>query len=304
MFVDLVWGGWVVSSDWGNPVSSLLRPWVAGGEKPALLAILLRWWRRSVVGPGRKPARRSRRSPAFVRHFFVCGQVSERSNFPWCFCLQRFGCFLGGPESLGERIFPTFWPRTVSHHPGVVMRDDCGVDWDFIMEDLWVVFFSRHRSGDRKSKIVDAKFCISWWSSQGFKEKLGSPENLLGLPPQFPTLLIICVPRMIPSNFWRLTLPSSMEIGNRTTTDHRKPLPSRSAFACALSSTSIRIPGRWWARSQSPPNGIFCSEDSIPRFQGFCEKSTCPHSPILYWALMLVYDPERHTSWEDQNFPH
>lgn len=253
----------------------------------------------------RKETREKIKEIAGLRSAFFClwpgfGEV----QFPMMFLFAKIWMFFRRPRKFGGKNFPHFLTKNCFPPPGRGnarwLRSWLGFHHGRPLGS----FFSRHRSGDSKSKIVDAKFCISWWSSQGFKEKLGSPENLLGLPPQFPTLLIICVPRMIPSNFWRLTLPSSMEIGNRTTTDHRKPLPSRSAFACALSSTSIRIPGRWWARSQSPPNGIFCSEDSIPRFQGFCEKSTCPHSPILYWALMLVYDPERHTSWEDQNFPH
>ena len=56
------------------------------------------------------------------------------------------------------------------------------------------------------------------------------------------------------------------------------------------------------ARSQSPLNGIFFSEDSIPRFQGFCEKSTCPRSPFLNRALMLVYDQEKEGSKAHEKF--
>ena len=186
----------------------------------------------------RRPRKETREKIKEIRFsaFLFCLEMGwpgfGEVQFPWCFCLRRFGCF-GCPESLGgilfdEELFPP---------PGVVMRNDCEVDWDFIMEDRWVVFFPGIVR-EIANRIVDAKFCISWWRSQSFFEKSWDLQKIFWFPPISNTFNHLCSKK---DSLKFLKIDTSQF--HRTTTDHQS-VTARSAFACALSSTSIRIPGQ------------------------------------------------------------
>ena len=144
------------------------------------------------------------------------------------------------------------------------------------MEDLWVVFFP---GIVRRSQIEDCRCKVlhKLKEIRVSKNSWGSPENLLGLPPQFPTLLTILCSKTDSLKFLKIDTSQFHLLETAP--------PSRSAFACALSSTSIRIPGSVKGQGRNPPQmGFFFGRLDPPISRIFVKRvlaSTAQKGPYV-----------------------